>query len=177
MGWKHGRNQVYLTGIFPTFYSPWRFTIFPLQLRVCVRLWRTDFPERKWKGLLAAERGRERTRSQGQRWGGHRPSLSAPSTNPPIQPAASQPAFTGLHKSTCRSHYCSPSSVFTAMLKIVITLVRAEIFNLDVFLRVRNNPAVAEGEVVGKRPTLAQWKRGGTTFGPRWEQGLRGHAL
>ena len=51
----------------------------------------------------------------------------------PTDPPSSSPAFTRLHKSTCRSHYCSPSSMFTGMLKIVITSVRTEIFNLDVF--------------------------------------------
>lgn len=37
-------------------------------------------------------------------------------------------------KSTRRSHYCPPSSVFTGMLKIVITSVRTEISNFDVFV-------------------------------------------
>lgn len=37
-------------------------------------------------------------------------------------------------KSTRRSHYCPPSSVFTGMLKIVITSVRTEMSNLDVFV-------------------------------------------
>lgn len=151
-----------LLGVFPLSHSS----------AVCVRLWRTDFPERKWKGLLAEESRRERTRSQGQCWGRQQPGLPAPSTDP----ASSQPAFTGLHKSTCRSHYCSPSSVFTATLEIVITLVRTEIFNLDVFLRVRY-AAAAKGEVVRKRQMLAQRKRGGTAFGLRWEPGRQGRAL
>lgn len=48
----------------------------------------------------------------------------------PTHPAASRSS----QKSTGRSHYCPPSSVFTGMLKIVITSVRTEIFNLDVFV-------------------------------------------
>lgn len=86
------------------------------------------------------------------------------SINRPTQQLAS------LHRAakfTCRSHYCSPSSVFTGMLKIVITLVRTEIFNLDVFFLRVCNPAVARGEVVRKRQMLAQSKRGVTTFGLR----------
>lgn len=132
MGWKYGKNQVFLPGKFPKFLLPLPLLgIFPLShsSSVCVILWRTDFPERKWKGLLAEERNRE-IRGPVLRL----TTAQSPSSHQPTHPAARQPSQ-GRHKSTCRSHYCSPSSVFTGMLKIVITSVSTEIFNLDVFFK------------------------------------------
>lgn len=70
-------------------------------------------------------------------------------------------------KSTRRSHYCPPSSVFTGMLKIVITSVRTEISNFDVFVE-GLRPSCGEGETESKRSRIWHSRmRGGTAFGPR----------
>lgn len=82
------------------------------------------FLQKGMKGFVS--RGeRERERSEGQCWGWQQTSL-----HQPTHPAARQPS----QNSTHRSHYCPASSVFTGMLEIVITSVRTEIFNLDVFV-------------------------------------------
>lgn len=76
--------------------------------------------------MLAEEREKERD----QRVSDEADNRPVSQHHQPTHPAASRPS----QKSTRRSHYCPPSSVFTGMLKIVITLVRTEIFNLDVFV-------------------------------------------
>lgn len=134
MEWKYGKNPsffllyFFLENLlnFTPAASPRRLLTFRLQLCVCVILWGTDFSERKWKGLLAEEREKERD----QRVSDEADNRPVSQHHQPTHPAASRPS----QKSTRRSHYCPPSSVFTGMLKIVITLVRTEIFNLDVFV-------------------------------------------
>lgn len=118
--WPWNGNMV-RTRVFAAF--PWHLLTFPPQLCVCIRLWGTDFSEKKWKGML------DRKRDQ-------RVSVEARLTAGQSPSTISQPTqqLDGLQKkSTHRSHYCPPSSVFTGMLKIVITSVRTEISNLDVF--------------------------------------------
>lgn len=63
-------------------------------------------------------------------------------------------------KSTLRSHYCPPSSVFTGTLKIVITSVRTDISNLDVFVE-GLRPSCGEGR-------QSQREAGSGTTDERW---------
>lgn len=114
MEWKYGKNQVFLSGKFPKCWLPLSLLgFFPLShsSSLCVILWRTDFPKRKWKSLLAEEREgekkRERERSEGQCWGWQQPSLPAPS---PTHPAASWPSQGHINPHaghiTARLHQC-----------------------------------------------------------------------
>lgn len=105
--------------------SPWRLLTFPLQHCVC-NIMRNRFFRKEWKGLLAGEREKERD----QRVSAEADNRPVSQHHQPTHPAARQPS----QKSTRRSHYCPASSVFTGMLEIVITSVRTEIFNLDVFV-------------------------------------------
>lgn len=88
---------------------------------------RNRFFRKEMKGLVS--RG-EREKERDQRVSAEADNRPVSQHHQPTHPAASRPS----QKSTRRSHYCPPSSVFTGMLKIVITLVRTEIFNLDVFV-------------------------------------------
>lgn len=87
-----------LLGVFPLSHSS----------SVCVILWRTDFPERKWKGLLAEERERRREiRGPVLRL----TTDQFPCTiNPPTHPAASQPSQDRINPHaghiTARLHQC-----------------------------------------------------------------------
>lgn len=137
MEWKYGKNRVlfFSSSFFspPEFYSCWlslASSSFLLSSSMCVLLWGTDLSEKEMKASLDWEKEKE---------GDQRVSIEA-DNGPvsqhrwPTHPAASRPLQKKKKKSTRRSHYCPPSSVFTGMLEIVITSVRTEIFNLDVFV-------------------------------------------
>lgn len=94
---------------------------------LCVQYYEEQiFFRKEWKGLLAGEREKERD----QRVSVEADNRPVSQHHQPTHPAARQPS----QNSTHRSHYCPASSVFTGMLEIVITSVRTEIFNLDVFV-------------------------------------------
>lgn len=132
----------------PPAASPWHLLTFPLQRRVCPPDYEEQiFSESKWKtGRKIRASALRLTRG------------CSPSTiNRPTQQLA------GLRKkSTRRSHYCPPSSVFTGMLKIVITSVRTDISNLDVFVE-GLRPSCGEGR-------QSQREAGSGTTDERWNR-------
>lgn len=137
--------------------SPWHLPTFPLQRRVC--------EPGDEEQISLGEQMKELVKTEGKIRGSARRlarGRSPSADNRPTQQLA------GLReKSTRRSHYCPPSSVFTGMLKIVITSVRTEISNFDVFVE-GLRPSCGEEETESKRSRIWHSRmRGGTAFGPR----------